>query len=122
MTNKTTTLGALILFTLGGCAATGLGDGPRQDVTARMATIQQPVQGCYEAALKRNRKLKGLMTVAFDTAPDSGKFTNVKVVRNDLPDPELEVCVKEQVGGLALAAPTKTKIGVEYPFNFTSVE
>jgi hypothetical protein len=122
MANTTMKLGALLLLTLGGCAATGLGDGPRQDVTARMATIQQPVQGCYEAALKRNRKLKGLMTVAFDTAPDSGKFTNVKVVRNDLPDPELEACVKEQVSSLALATPAKTKIGVEYPFNFNAVD
>jgi hypothetical protein len=121
MLNKTK-LGALVLLALGGCASTGLGDGPRKDVTARMATIQQPVQGCYEAALKRNRKLKGLMTLSFDTAPDTGKFTNIKVVRNDLPDPELEACVKEQVGGLALAAPTKTKIGVEYPLSFNAVD
>lgn len=117
---KMLTLSILVLTA--GCASSGLGDGPRQDVTARMSTIQQPVAGCYEAALKRNRKLKGLMTVAFDTAPGSGKFTNIKVVRNDLPDPELEACVREQVGGLALAQPTKTKIGVEYPLNFNSVE
>jgi hypothetical protein len=114
---KTTTI-LTILLALGGCASTGLGDGPRQDVTARMATIQQPVAGCYEAALKRNRKLKGMMTVSFDTAPETGKFTNVKVVRNDLPDPELEACVKEKVESLALATPPKTKLGVEYPFNF----
>jgi hypothetical protein len=112
---------SLMLF-CSACASSGLGEGPRQDVTARMATIQQPVAGCYEAALKRNRKLKGLMTVAFETAPGNGKFTNVKVVRNDLPDPELEACVKEQVQSLALAQPTKTKIGVEYPFNFTPID
>lgn len=120
MANKMTKL--MVLLALGGCASTGLGDGPRQDVTARMATIQQPVAGCYEAALKRNRKLKGVMTVAFDTAPETGKFTNVKVVRSDLPDPELEACVKEKVEGLALATPPKTKLGVEYPFNFTPIE
>jgi hypothetical protein len=118
---KTTTK-LMVLLALGGCASTGLGDGPRQDVTARMATIQQPVAGCYEAALKRNRKLKGLMTVSFDTAPETGKFTNVKVVRNDLPDPELEACVKTQVESLALATPPKTKLGVEYPFNFNPVD
>lgn len=122
MTSLATKVGALVVLTLAGCAGTGLGDGPRQDVTARMTTIQQPVAGCYEAALKRNRKLKGVMTVAFDTAPDTGKFTNIKVLHNDLPDPELEACVKEQVGGLALASPTKTKIGVEYPLNFNSVD
>jgi hypothetical protein len=116
-----TVLGAALLA-LGGCASSGLGDGPRQDVTARMATIQQPLSTCYEAALQRNRKLKGTMIVAFDTAPGSGKFSNVKITRNDLPDPELEACVKEQVGGLALAQPTKTKIGVEYPLQFDPID
>ena len=105
-----------------GCASSGLGDGPRKDVTERMATIQQPVASCYAAALQRNRKLKGMMMLAFDTAPGTGKFTAIKVTRNDLPDPELEACVKEQVGGLALAQPTKTKIGVEYPIEFTPVD
>jgi hypothetical protein len=105
-----------------GCASSGLGEGPRKDVTERMATIQQPVASCYAAALQRNRKLKGTMMLAFDTAPGTGKFTAIKVTRNDLPDPELEACVKEQVGGLALAQPTKTKIGVEYPLEFTPVD
>lgn len=118
---KTTTI-LSVLLALGGCASTGLGDGPRQDVTARMATIQQPVAGCYEAALKRNRKLKGALVVTFDTAPETGKFTNVKVVRNELPDPELEACVKEKVESLALATPPKTKLGVEYPFSFNPLD
>ena len=123
MKTTTTALSLLLLAsTTFGCASTGLGEGPRQDVTARMATVQQPISACYEAALKRNRKLKGLMSVAFDTAPGTGKFTNITIVRNDLPDPELEVCVKEQVGTLALAQPTKTKIGVEYPLNFTPLD
>jgi hypothetical protein len=112
---------ALVLTDLG-CASSGLGEGPRTDVTARMATIGQPVATCYEQALTRNRKLHGTMVVAFDTEPGSGKFKDVKIARNDLPDPELEACVKEQVAGLALAQPTKTKIGVEYPLNFTSIE
>lgn len=118
--NKKVILAAVLLG--GGCASSGLGDGPRQDVTARMATIQQPIATCYEAALQRNRKLRGTMTVAFDTAPGSGKFSNVKITRNELPDAELEACVKEQVGGLALAQPTKTKIGVEYPLSFSPVD
>jgi hypothetical protein len=105
-----------------GCASSGLGDGPRKDVTERMATIQQPVATCYEAALKRNRKLKGTMMLAFDTAPGSGKFTNIQVTRDDLQDPELSACVKEQVASLALAQPTKTKIGVEYPLEFTPLD
>jgi hypothetical protein len=107
---------------LAGCASSGLGEGPRKDVTARMATIQQPLATCYESALQRNRKLKGTMVVAFDTAPGTGKFSDIKFTRNDLPDAELEACVKEQIGGLALAQPTKTKIGVEYPLEFSPID
>jgi hypothetical protein len=46
----------------------------------------------------------------------------VKITRNELPDAELEACVKEQVAGLTLAQPTKTKIGVEYPLAFSPVD
>jgi hypothetical protein len=120
MNKLTMTLVAGVL--LAGCASSGLGEGPRNDVTARMATIQQPLATCYESALQRNRKLKGTMVVAFDTAPGTGKFSDIKVTRNDLPDPELEACVKAQIGGLALAQPTKTKIGVEYPLEFSPID
>lgn len=113
---------ALVLATAAGCASSGLGDATRQDVSARMATIQQPVATCYGEALKRNRKLKGSMMVAFSAARDTGKFSNVKVTRNDLSDPELEACVREQVGGLALAQPTKVDVAVEYPLDFNPID
>ena len=60
--------------------------------------------------------------VAFETAPGSGKFQNLRIARNDLPDPELEGCVRGQVSSLALAKPTKTKIGVEYPLAFSPLD
>jgi hypothetical protein len=102
-----------------GCANTGLGEATRSDVTARMATIAQPVASCYEAALKRDRKLKGTMVVAFDAEMNTGRFTNVKIKSSDLPDPELQTCVREQVSGLALAQATKAKVAIEYPLSFS---
>jgi hypothetical protein len=122
MKTRATGWGLAALLGAAGCASSGLGDGPRMDVTAQMATIQQPVSTCYGQALMRNRKLRGTLVVAFDTEPGTGKFKNVKIARNELPDPELEACVREQVGALALAKPTKTKIGVEYPLTFNFVE
>lgn len=105
-----------------GCAATGLGPETRNDVAARMATVQAPIAGCYADALKRNRKLRGQMTVAFETAPVTGKFTAVTVTRSDLGDPVLETCVRDQIAALSLAQPPKTKLAVEYPLNFTPVD
>jgi hypothetical protein len=119
-------IGAAIAIALGvavaGCASSGLTDATRQDVSAKMTTIQAPVATCYEQALKRNRKLRGNMTVAFSAKRDTGKFSEIKVTRNDLPDPELEACVREQVGALALSQPTSVDVTIEYPLNFTPLD
>jgi hypothetical protein len=118
------TLG-LVFLTLqlaAGCASTGLGPETRDDVAARMATVQQPISVCYAQALQRNRKLRGQMTVAFETAPGTGRFTGVTVTRSELGDPVLEACVRDQVGALTLAKPPKTKLAAEYPLNFTPVD
>lgn len=114
-------LGALATV-FAGCAATGLGQGVRADVRARMATLEQPVARCYEEALKRNRKLRGSMLVAFVAASGTGKFSDVRVVRSDVADPDLERCVVEQVSSLTLTAPQKSQIAVEYPFEFAYVD
>lgn len=105
-----------------GCASTGLGPETRDDVAGRMATAQGPLSGCYAQALQRNRKLRGQMTVAFETAPGTGRFTGVVITRSELGDPVLEACVRDQIGTLALAKPPKTKLAVEYPLNFTPVD
>jgi hypothetical protein len=115
----------LVFLTLqlaAGCASTGLGPETRNDVAGRMATAQQPISGCYAQALQRNRKLRGQMTVAFETAPGTGRFTGVTVTRSELGDPILEACVRDQIGALALAQPPKTKLAVEYPLNFTPLD
>jgi uncharacterized protein HemX len=101
-----------------GCAGSGFGEATRSDVQARMAAIQAPITRCYEEALKRNRKLQGTMMLAFVAESQTGKFAQVRVARSDVPDPELERCVIEQVGTLKLAAPTKTNLQVEYPLEF----
>ena len=117
-------LGLVFLTVLlaAGCASTGLGPETRDDVAARMATVQQPLAGCYAQALQRNRKLRGQMTVAFQTTPGTGKFTGVAVTRSELGDPMLEACVRDQIAALTLAKPPKTGLAVEYPLNFTPVD
>jgi hypothetical protein len=105
-----------------GCAGTGLGDEARADIRARMGSIQEPISRCYETALTRNRKLRGSMLVAFVAAHETGKFTDVRIARSDVPDPELERCVIAQVSTLKLAKPTKTKLQIEYPFDFAWTE
>lgn len=103
---------------LAGCANSGFGEGVRKDVGARMTAAGAPISACYEAALARNRKLKGTMQLAFVAEKGTGKFTQVRVERTDLADPELERCVVEQVGRLALETPQKANVSIQYPLEF----
>lgn len=101
-----------------GCARTGTGAGVRADITARMASAQGPIQQCYADALQRNRKLRGMMVVNFRAAPDSGKFENLNVTRDETADAPLRQCVIEQMSTLKLATPQRTGVDISYPIRF----
>ena len=112
------TIVALGAFGAGACSRTGTGSGVRTDITARMQTIQQPVQMCYAVALERNRKLKGTMVLSFRAAPDTGQFDQITVTRDELADDQVKKCVLDEVAKLKLATPQKTAVTVSYPINF----
>ncbi len=109
-----------LFFTLltAACSRTGMGDAVRKDVNERMQTTQSPIASCYEEALKRNRKLRGQLHLSFTAEPNTGKFTNIKVTRDDLNDAALTTCVTEKVSALALATPQKSAVAITYPFEF----
>ena len=100
------------------CSRTGTGSGVRTDITARMQTIQQPVQMCYAVALERNRKLKGLMVLSFRAAPGTGQFDQITVARDEVGDEQVKKCVVDEVAKLKLATPQKTAVTVSYPIDF----
>src|SRR5262245_34010306 len=77
----------------GGCAGSGFGEETRTDISKRMASLKEPLGRCYQDALTRNRKLAGTMMLAFVAENGSGKFSEVRVARSDVPDPTLERCV-----------------------------
>ncbi len=113
-----TRLAALVCFAAA-CGGTGLSADVRTDISARMASAQQPIAACYADALKSNRKLKGTMVLAFATAPSTGAFTEIAVQRDDLGDPTLQQCVVGEVGKLKLDKPQSTRVSVSaYPINF----
>ncbi len=100
------------------CVKNGLGEGVRTDVTKRMESKQSTIADCYHAALKRDRKIRGQMVLAFRAAPTTGKFEQVEIVRDDLQDTALAECVKDAVATLALEAPQKTAVSITYPLDF----
>ena len=103
---------------LGGCARTGTGGAVRTDITARMQTIQAPIQQCYASALQANRRIRGMMVVNFRAAPSTGQFDQVTIGRDEPGDASLRQCVIEQVSALKLTTPQRTAVTVAYPIRF----
>jgi hypothetical protein len=102
-----------------GCGGTGMGAETRADITARMTSAQQPLEGCYQAALKANRKLKGMLVLAFVAAPETGQFQELTVTHDELNDPGMRKCVLDEVGRLKLEKPQASRVSISYPLRFT---
>ena len=102
-----------------GCSRSGMGEGVRRDINARMTSAQEPLSACYKAALEERRRLRGIMWLSFDVEAETGKFTNVAITRNEVPNPGLETCVIQTISRLTLAEPQKSVLAVEYPIRFS---
>ncbi|KAB2910892.1 MAG: AgmX/PglI C-terminal domain-containing protein [Kofleriaceae bacterium] len=117
MTSRTITA-AVAVVALAACSRTGMGSGVREDINARMQTIQAPVQMCYAVALERDRKLRGMMVLSFRAAPGTGQFDQITVTRDEVGDEQVKKCVVDEVAKLKLTAPQKTAVTVSYPIDF----
>lgn len=107
-----------LALALPACSRTGMGGGVRDDISARMQTIQAPVQMCYAVALERDRKLRGMMVLSFRAAPGTGQFDQITVTRDEIADAQVKKCVVDEVSKLKLATPQKSAVTVSYPIEF----
>lgn len=101
-----------------GCKSAGMGAETRADITATMQNAQEPLQACYAAALKSNRRLKGMITLEFVAEASTGQFKNVIVRRDEVADPAVRSCILEEVGKLKLAKATSSNLQINYPLRF----
>jgi hypothetical protein len=101
-----------------GCAKTGMGAAVRGDVSTRMETAQPSFTSCYAAALKRSRKVRGMLVLSITAAANSGEFKNITVSRDETGDPQMKQCVIDEVAKLKLEKPQKTNITFNYPLRF----
>jgi hypothetical protein len=106
------------LLLVAACTKSGMGEAVRTDITQRMESARPTISDCYKNALRENRKLKGMMVLAFTAAPQTGAFQSIEVTRDDLGSQPLQKCVVDAVGLLKLATPQKTAVSVEYPLDF----
>ena len=105
---------ALVLV-LAGCGG-GLGEATRTDITNQMLSTQPALGACYEAALRSDRHLHGLIKVHVATAPATGQFASVQIIHDEMRYPSLRDCVVAEVGKLHLAKAKKVEF--DYPLRF----
>lgn len=109
---------AVPLLTTAACSKNGMGAEVRTDVTTRMETAQPSFTTCYADALKRSRKIAGMLVLSITAAADTGEFKNITVSRDELRDAEMKKCVIDEVAKLKLEKPQKTNITFSYPLRF----
>jgi hypothetical protein len=105
-------------------------DAPASQVPGRLApdVIQRVVRqsfntfrACYEDGLRRDPKLRGLITVRFVIGSD-GRVTNVGNGGSDMPDGGVVSCVVRGFYGLSFPQPEGGIVTVTYPIMFSPQE
>lgn len=86
---------------LAGCAKKGMSPEVRSEISAKLATTQEPMQKCYARLLTTNRKLRGMVVAKAAILPD-GQFTEVTLRRDEPADPVLRYCVVQAIAQLRL--------------------
>ena len=97
------------LLALGACAKPGMTPQVRNEISAKLATTQQPVQECYARLLTTNRKLRGMIVAQAAVLPD-GSFGEVTLRRDEPQDPALKFCVVQAIAKLHLDKPPGERI------------
>ncbi len=103
---------ALLAVAGGACAKKGMSPAVRSEISAKLASTQEPMQKCYARLLTTQRKLRGMVVLQAAIMPD-GQFTEVTLRRDEPADPVLRFCVVQAVAGLKLDKPTGERIQLE---------
>ena len=102
----------LAALTAGACK-TGADPAIRNDLSAKLASAQTPIQACYQKSLTTNRKLRGMYVVSLAANGDTGQFQDVTVRRDEPGDPVLSYCVVQTLAKLKLDKPPGKRVDVE---------
>lgn len=106
--------------TSSGCAAV-FTQQARLDIDSQLRSRQASFVECYEAALKKDREMRGSLTLAFTVMPD-GLVQNIRAVKSDLADEELKQCIVTKAGGMRVSYLTARPVEVTYPLKFSQAD
>jgi hypothetical protein len=100
------------------CKSAGMGPETRADIQARMQSAQGPIQACYAAALKENRRIKGTLSLRLTAEASTGQFKNITVLRDEPNSKAVRTCVLEEIGKLKLEKPTSSAVQIDQAIRF----
>jgi hypothetical protein len=114
---------ALLAATL--CAASGCqfharaADDYRKATRELLETRSGDIQSCYDAALKGDAKVSGLVVVKFKVEAETGKIVGTKVVAEQTTAPAaLSQCVVEAIDELVLDPPDAREGDATFQWSF----
>jgi hypothetical protein len=109
MNKQTAILAVAALAMVGACAKKGMTPEVRNEIAAKLASTQTPIQQCYQRQLTTNRKLRG-MVVAQAAIDPQGQFGEVSLRRDEPADPVIKFCVVQEIAKLKLDKPTGERV------------
>ena len=102
----------VIAVSLTACAKKGMTPEVRNQISAKLASTQSPIQQCYQRQLTTNRKLRGMVVAQAAIMPD-GQFGEVSLRRDEPADTVMRFCVVQELAKLKLDKPMGERVVLE---------
>jgi hypothetical protein len=94
-----------------------LGYCKKSDIAKVMKRRAGSFRFCYQRRLQMHPGLKGRVSARF-TIGEDGKVVSAKIVKSDIPDRKVPVCVAKNIKKLRFPRPQGGQCVVNWPFNF----
>jgi TonB family protein len=98
--------------------AIGTGTLSRDKIQRVVQRRSRGLKGCYEAELKKNNTLQGLVKIRFTIEP-SGRVSSSKAIQNTMGSRAVAGCIEKQIKRWRFAKPSGGSVTITYPFVFT---
>jgi hypothetical protein len=121
MIARATILVCALFAAAAGCSGTARGlEAYRTDTQRLLATRNDQLKGCYDAALKSDPKASGTVTVTFVVEKKTGAIANAAIdtAKTSAPQP-VSACVLKAVDGLKLDPADRHEGRATFVYEFT---
>ena len=79
------------------------------------------IQLCYEAALRRDSKINGVMNWSW-MLNTKGIISNIKLERSNITDDRMIDCIRRKLSRWKFPKPKRGSVKIEFPFKFSTVK